>query len=658
MRDLSKELATYVWFQLLKSLIAKLTTDNEELAMNDFKEEIKDYYHDDKKKLETLLDELEWYDPCNVIFWYSRQTSLSNIINQALRRQDIDLLYKCRHFIRDLSQALTELRQKLPATLRVYRGAVLPKESFKKLKHIVRQRTFVSTFGYLSTSKNIEVAKVFASNATNVTDENGVSVMFEIDIDKDTNVIAADVSQKSQFPDENEVLFDIDSTFEILEVTADEEKRLYTIRMRTSTYGSELTNEYLRYNEKELNQLVSVEILFGRLIADMGEYDKSINYFEQLVDKENIDQTHVCINLGRAYALKGDYDNAYKYYYSAKDLETNENSLKMAEITHHLGWLDNTLGDYNSAIEKYRRSLELYNANQSSGYWQIKGALHTNIAMAQTTLGHFDEAKQELDSAYECMKKAQLPTDHPDFSQRQMNLGRICQHRGEYNKAYHYYKTALDMRKRALPPEHMDLGKILYNLGSVTGEAGIDYGKALTYLRESLVINENAVGEEHPATALVWSGIANVYECKDEYEQALKYQFKVLELVEKIYHDKDHEDIARVLNNIGELYRRMKDYKQAFLYLNRALEMRIKVLGDDHSETGTVHVNLAETYRDTHDYEKAMQHVQQGVKVWREKLLPSATYMTEGEALLVELRRLIAERDSAGEKTDQMQKSK
>jgi tetratricopeptide (TPR) repeat protein len=649
MRDLSKESATFIWFQLLKSLIAKLTTDTEEMARNDLKQEIKDYYYDNKIKLEALLEEVELYDPSNVIFCYTRPASISNIINQALRRQDIDLLYKCRLFIRDLSQALTELRQDLPAGLRVYRGTVLSRESFDKLKHIVRQRTFVSTFGYLSTTKNLEIAKMFASNQKSGTSENGVSVMFEIDIDNDTNVIAADISQNSEFPDEEEVLFDIDSIFEILETKIDEEKQTCTIRMRTSSHGSELASEYLRYNETELNEL-NVELLFGRLITDMGQFDKSINYFERLVDKEHIDQTNVRINLGRAYALKGDYDNAYKYYHAARDLETDESSLKMADIIHKLGWLDNILGDFNSAIEKYRKSLELYNKIQSSGYWQIKGDLHTNIAMAQTALSHFDEAKQELDSSYECMVKAKLPPNHPDFSQHQINHGKICQRRGDYKKADQHYNEALEMRKRALPPGHLDIGKAFYSLGSVTGEAGIDYEKALTYLRESLVITENAVGEEHPATALVWSGIANVFECRDEHEQSLTYQLKVLELYQKIYDNKDHEDTALVLNNIGELYRRMKKYEKAFLYLNQALEMRIKVLGADHFNTGTVHVNLAETYRDTNNYQTAIQHAERGMELWRKKLLPSAIYMKEGEALLVELRRLISQKDPIGKK--------
>ncbi|CAF4463871.1 unnamed protein product, partial [Rotaria magnacalcarata] len=70
----------------------------------------------------------------------------------ALRKQDINLLYKSRWFIRDLSNSLSQLRPNLPPKMRVYHGAVLPRESFNKLQHIVRQRTFVSTFGYLSTS--------------------------------------------------------------------------------------------------------------------------------------------------------------------------------------------------------------------------------------------------------------------------------------------------------------------------------------------------------------------------------------------------------------------------------------------------------------------------------------------------------------------------
>ncbi len=625
------------------------------MAMNDLKEIIKENGYDNKTTCEKVLDDMEFYEPIHAIWLYSGSKGLSNIINQALRQQDIDLLYKCRHFIRDLSNKLTELRQKLPTTLRVYHGVVLPRESFKKVKHIAHQRTFVSTFGYLSTSKKREVAESFFNNEKRGTDESGVSVMFEIDIDNSTNVIAADISQLSQFPEEEEVLFDIDSTFEIFEIDFDEEQQSCTIHMRTSTYGSELTSKYLLYNETELDRL-SVELLFGRLITDMGEFEKSIKYFKRLVDKENIDQIDLRINLGRAYAFKGDYDTAKKYYdAAARDLETNENSLKMAEILNQLGWLDNALGDYKLAIEKYRKSLELYNTSQSSGYWQIKGDLHTNIAMAQTTLSLFDEAKKELKSSYECMIEAQLSTDHPDFSQHQINLGKICQRQGDYDNAKDHYNTALNMRKRALPPGHLDIGKVLHNLGSVTGEAcsvtgeaGNDYDKALTYLHESLVINENAVGKVHPETALVLSSIANVYQCRGEHELGLQYQLKVLKLYETIYDNKDHEDIARVLNNIGELYRRMKDCNRAFLYLYGALEMRITVLGNDHFDTGTTRINLAETYRDTNDYQTATYHAQRGMQAWRKKLLDSAIYMREGEELLLELSRLISQNEPAG----------
>ncbi|CAF1255936.1 unnamed protein product [Rotaria magnacalcarata] len=650
MRDLSKELATYVWYQLLKSLIAKLTTDNEEMAMNDFKEIIKEHCYDSKTHPEKLLDAMEYYEPIHAIWVYSDQKGFSSIINMALRKQDINLLYKSRWFIRDLSNSLSQLRPNLPPKMRVYHGAVLPRESFNKLQHIVRQRTFVSTFGYLSTSKKLLVAEQFSSNQKSVTDESGVSVMFEIDIDDETNVIVADISKHSKFQEEEEVLFDIDSTFEVLHVNFDEVKQLYTIQMQTSTYGNDLANEYLRYNQKELDRL-NVELLFGQLIADMGEFEKSIEYFKRFIDQDNINPVDIRINLGWVYALKGDYDTAKKYYYAARDLETNSESIKMAEIINKLGLLDLIFADYEAAIVKCRESLALYDANDSSGHWQIKGSLHTNIAMAQMTISLFDEAQEELANAYDCMVKAQLPVDYPDFAQHQMYLARLYQLRGDYDKAEQHCTDALAMRKRTLPPEHLDIGTTLHRLGSVIGESGKDYGKALKYLHESFVICEKAVGEEHPTTILILNGIANVYLCRDEFSTALEYLLKVLMLYERIYNNKDHEDIARVLNSIGELYRRMKDYEKAFLHFNKALEIRIRVLGDDHFDTGTVHINLAETYRDTNDYRTAIEHAKLGMQAWKRKLLDSAIYMSEGKELLFELYTLMLK----NEPLDQMQ---
>ena len=181
-------------------------------------------------------------------------------------------------------------------------------------------------------------------------------------------------------------------------------------------------NEYLRYNERELDRL-GFELLFGRFMTDMGEYENAIRYFKRLLDISSIDQINLRINLGRVYTLKGDYDDARRYYLQAKDLETNENSAKMAEIIKHLGLLDDTFGNYTVAIEKYRESLELYNRSQNFGYWRIKGDLHLNIAKAQTALAQFDEAKEELIKSEECMNKAELPRNHPDLLQHQINLG-------------------------------------------------------------------------------------------------------------------------------------------------------------------------------------------------------------------------------------------
>ena len=106
MLNLSKESVTFIWFQLLKSLLTKLTTANEKTAINDLEEQIK-VHHNNKEQREKVLRQLEVYDSKSPIEWYTQQTSFSDIINEALRQQDTDLLYKCRYFIRDLSKTLT-----------------------------------------------------------------------------------------------------------------------------------------------------------------------------------------------------------------------------------------------------------------------------------------------------------------------------------------------------------------------------------------------------------------------------------------------------------------------------------------------------------------------------------------------------------------------
>ncbi|CAF4451416.1 unnamed protein product, partial [Adineta steineri] len=121
-----------------------------------------------------------------------------------------------RFFINDLSANLAcehvKMLSSYERTLIVYRGMQLDKEDFDKLKD--NQGKLMSINGYLSASRLRSYAFTFALKSSERTDI--IPVVFEIlcnITEERKNVIFADTAQFSEYPEEKEILFDLNVTF-------------------------------------------------------------------------------------------------------------------------------------------------------------------------------------------------------------------------------------------------------------------------------------------------------------------------------------------------------------------------------------------------------------------------------------------------------------
>ncbi len=129
-------------------------------------------------------------------------------MNKALRVEDVELLYQFRFFIIDLCKQLKKgwlHAQSIGLTeisSTVYRGGKL---SFTEFDALIPGH-LITTNGFLSTTRNIDVARLFAGNLMNH-DSNYYGVIFHITIPENlTSLVFADVDHKdTNFPDENEV---------------------------------------------------------------------------------------------------------------------------------------------------------------------------------------------------------------------------------------------------------------------------------------------------------------------------------------------------------------------------------------------------------------------------------------------------------------------
>jgi hypothetical protein len=114
--------------------------------------------------------------------------------------------------------------------------------------------------------------------------------MYEIDVPAGLKrIVCADIKGFSSFEQEEEILFDLDSSFKLIGIVRDEEKEdRWIIRLQASDDGAILADKYVADSNRELKQS-SAEILFGKLLIDMGDPDEAIKYFQKLLiqSKEN-----------------------------------------------------------------------------------------------------------------------------------------------------------------------------------------------------------------------------------------------------------------------------------------------------------------------------------------------------------------------------------
>ncbi|CAF4243537.1 unnamed protein product [Rotaria sp. Silwood2] len=280
-RDLSKESAEFIWFQLFKDVILRMPKDAQ--AKEQMVQFCRHYYHDNSSQL-SLIDEFQRdYVPSDAIEWYTRESFVYKLVNKALRTEDIEQLYTFRFFISDLSTQLVIGHQKLKTQeeyIFLYRGLRMQLDELYVFRG--HEGSLIATNGYLSTTRSKKVAMDFAMDSTKVR-SNFVSVLYEIqcNLQEAKSIALADISALSIYSNEEEILFDIGATFKIVSVKEDRDQKLWIVQLRTTDKGTILAHDYIELNKKEGD----CTLLFGKLLTMMGKYDQALKYFQKFTEK-------------------------------------------------------------------------------------------------------------------------------------------------------------------------------------------------------------------------------------------------------------------------------------------------------------------------------------------------------------------------------------
>ncbi len=251
------------------------------------------------------------------------------------------------------------------------------------------------------------------------------------------------------------------------------------------------------------------------------------------------------------------------------------------------------------------------------------------LLKAETVLSNtektIEERKSEALNAYREADKTAKEIDCP--AEKYIEL--LFKY-GHFLIKYAYYEESIEVNLRFIRLSEETNGQddttasSYNNIGIVYDNLG-DYDKALEYHNKALEIFKDVLGENHPDTASSYNNIGIVYDELGDYDKALEFKNKALEIIKAVLGE-NHPDTAMFYNNIGNVYAKLGDCDKALEYGFKALEIRKAVLGENHPDTAVSYNNIGVVYDYLGDYDKALDYFNKALEIRKERLGESHPY--------------------------------
>ncbi|CAF3510194.1 unnamed protein product [Rotaria socialis] len=245
--DLNQLDQSFMYTQLLKENL--LDMQYNDTAKHEFADYYRAHYAKSDNELKKLQKFEQQYDPSKVIWWYSKENFIYQLLNDALRTQNTEIIVRMGFVLRDIHLQIKHLHLEASNCnpFHVYRGQGMSYLEFEKVKN--NEGGLLSFNNFLSTSIFSTVPIAFAESALGNPDQ--VGILFQINIDPSISMTPfASLDNESYFNDEKEILFSMHTIFRIGD-TEPIKDRLWTVNLTlTSDNDQELTQltEYLRKN--------------------------------------------------------------------------------------------------------------------------------------------------------------------------------------------------------------------------------------------------------------------------------------------------------------------------------------------------------------------------------------------------------------------------
>lgn len=269
----------------------------------------------------------------------------------------------------------------------------------------------------------------------------------------------------------------IDSLETIANTNKDVNKRVDAIKaisvyyLRTDTIKSKhWCSEGLRIATefKNIRGIILAHENFGRYYTEHGRYDSAQYYLQtsiSLYDTPDyaVEIASCYISLGNIYDIQSNYEKALECYLMAEEKYSSKDNVFGTGLAQMgIGNIYNTTGYFEEAKVYFRKSYKnLLTKDEVYASWSMN-----NLATSMTSLGEYDSAIFFFEKSLEIKLRN---NDVYGASYTYNDLGSLYYQKKDYDKALNYYLQALESKeglegisKETLSNTHLDISRMYY----------------------------------------------------------------------------------------------------------------------------------------------------------------------------------------------------
>ncbi|CAF0995987.1 unnamed protein product [Adineta steineri] len=606
-KDLSKESALFLWFQLFKDIIFQLPKSEE--SKYEMIEQCRQYYHGNQEELTNIEKFAQTYTEQDAVHWYTKQCFISRLCNKALRTQDIELLYIFRYYIQDLHKRLSLEHQSFrntelnPPILTLYRGLKLTHDDITHFQSNIDSLVLMNGFFFTTRNYDLELesALKLSKHSVNILP---TLLIIQVNVQLD-HVIFAKISSQINNSNEDEILFDIDCAFKIHEVYFNNKKNVWIITMSLTNENRLIAGKYIETNKREIEQ-GNVLLIFGLLLTEMEQYQQAQIYYEKLLLANIIDdKAALYTNTGRIKFQQGLFNEAVKDFHNVYDIQREQkpkNYFNLARTMNTLGLIYIEEKNYDLALDYHFDVLKTY--KQHIGISELLLAnSNDSIGIIFTHKHDYDQALKYLFRAMKLYEKYLPNKDHPTMATNYNNIGLVFYYIKQHSQALEYCLEALTIREKVLPITHTHIADSYNNVALVYHHL-FEYDKAFHLFQRSLQIYENDYNQKM-RIPICLNNIGLLYLDQYKYDEAIEYYLKALDIyINENDEQQFQEELCFTLNNLGVAYEMKCDYDNALKYYELVLEEQ----REDSEKFGRLLVKIGNIYHKKGDNDQALNY--------------------------------------------------